>query len=143
MNFPSETEGIDAYFNQILNPKRKPAENEIIREYSVGEFLDKIIRNEDLKLVLLGNLGYFHDDPYSISLTYYSVAQGSYFNGGASFIKGGSQKLSDHLADFINQHGGKVLLNHLGYRIISDNNKLTGVEFTNRKIHQKHIKCLC
>ena len=131
--FPSEAEGIDAYFNQILYPKRKPAENEIIRDYSVGEFLDSIIRDEDLKLILLGNLGYFHDDPYSLSLTYYSVAQGSYFNGGASFIKGGSQKLSDHLADFINQHGGKVLLNHLVTRIISDTNKLTGVEFKNQK----------
>ncbi len=131
--FPAETEGIDAFFNQILYPKRKPAENEIIRDYSVGEFLDSIINNEDLKLILLGNLGYFHDDPYTLSLGYYSVAQGSYFNSGASFIKGGSQKLSDHLADFITQHGGKVLLNHLVTSLLSDKNKLTGVEFKNLK----------
>ena len=36
-------------------------------EKSVGEFLDEIITDEDLKLVLLGNLGYFHDDPYTLS----------------------------------------------------------------------------
>jgi all-trans-retinol 13,14-reductase len=126
-SFPDETDGIDAFFDQILNPKRKPASNEAPHDKSLGEFLDSIIANNDLKLILLGNLGYFHDDPYSISLTYYSVAQGSYFNGGASFIKGGSQKLSDHLADFIRLHGGDVVLNHLVNGLIIENNKLVGV----------------
>ncbi|MCK7541600.1 MAG: hypothetical protein MZV63_67315 [Marinilabiliales bacterium] len=32
----------------------------------MGEFLDSIIKNDDLKLILLGNLGYFHDDPYTL-----------------------------------------------------------------------------
>ncbi len=86
------------------------------QDQSVGEFLDSIIDNEDLKLILLGNLGYFHDDPYSLSLAYYSISQGSYFTGGASFIKGGSQKLSDHLSGFIRNHGGEVILNHHGHR---------------------------
>ena len=97
--FPEEINGIKAYFNQILKPKKKITDTEQ-QDKSLGEFLDSIIKNEDLKLILLGNLGYFHDDPYSLSLSYYTVAQGSYFTGGASFIKGGSQKLSDHLAGF-------------------------------------------
>lgn len=131
--FPSETEGIGAYFNQILNPKRKPSDNESGKDKSLGEFLDSIIKDEDLKLVLLGNLGYFHDDPYSISLTYYSVAQGSYFNYGASFIKGGSQKLSDHLATYIRKHGGIVELNHLVTGLLTENNKLTGVTYKRKR----------
>ena len=109
--FPDETVGIKTYFEQILT-KKKPAENNT-RDISVGEFLDSIIKNDDLKLILLGNLGYFHDDPYTLSLAYYSIAQGSYYSGGASYIKGGSQKLSDHLAAFIRNHGGEVLLSHL------------------------------
>ncbi len=117
--FPGETDGIRAYFNQILKPKKKVFENEQ-KDQSVGEFLDSIIDNEDLKLILLGNLGYFHDDPYSLSLAYYSISQGSYFTGGASFIKGGSQKLSDHLAGFIRNHGGEVILNHLVTGIKTD-----------------------
>jgi phytoene dehydrogenase-like protein len=124
--FPEETEGIKAYFSQILKPKKKIFED-ALQDISIGEFLDSIIRNEDLKLILLGNLGYFHDDPYSLSLSYYSISQGSYFTGGASFIKGGSQKLSDHLADFIRNHGGEVLLNHLVTGIKTDNNKTTGI----------------
>ncbi len=53
---------------------------------NLGDFLDSIIKNEDLKLILLGNLQYYHDDPYTMSLIYYSAAQASYFRGG-HFIK--------------------------------------------------------
>jgi phytoene dehydrogenase-like protein len=127
--FPKETKGIDAYFEQLLNPKRKTADGQPIPDTSVGEFLDSIIENDDLKLVLLGNLGYFHDDPYSLSLTYYTIAQGSYYSGGASFIKGGSQVLSDYLAAFIKAHGGEVLLSHLATGLVFDNGKLTGVTY--------------
>lgn len=109
--FPDEADGIKAYFEQILTRKR-PAEIDD-GDKSVGEFLDSIIKNDDLKLILLGNLGYFHDDPYTLSLPYYSIAQGSYYSGGASYIKGGSQKLADHLAAFIREHGGELHLNHV------------------------------
>ncbi|MCU0473059.1 MAG: NAD(P)/FAD-dependent oxidoreductase [Bacteroidales bacterium] len=126
--FPGEINGIKAYFEQILNPKKKPSENDR-QDKSLGEFLDSIIKNDDLKLILLGNLGYFHDDPYTLSLGYYSVAQGSYYKGGASFIKGGSQKLSDYLAGYIRSHGGEVLLNHLVTGFNAHDNKVTGVVY--------------
>jgi phytoene dehydrogenase-like protein len=132
--FPGETEGIKAYFDQILKPKKKVFESER-QDKSLGEFLDSIIANEDLKLILLGNLGYFHDDPYSLSLSYYSISQGSYFTGGASFIKGGSQKLSDHLAGFIKNNGGEVLLNHRVIGIKTDGHNVTGVLFKRRNDH--------
>jgi all-trans-retinol 13,14-reductase len=126
--FPGETTGIKAYFDQILNPKKRTPGAEVT-DKSVGEFLDSIIQNNDLKLILLGNLGYFHDDPYTLSLSYYSLAQGSYYNGGASFIKGGSQKLSDHLAGYIKNHNGEVLLNHIVTKLESRDKKVTGVIF--------------
>ncbi|OQY03118.1 MAG: hypothetical protein B6I20_05700 [Bacteroidetes bacterium 4572_117] len=93
----------------------------------------------DLKLVLLGNLGYFHDDPYSLSLNYYSVAQGSYFGGGGNFIKGGSQKLSDYLAGYILQNGGKVILKHLVTEIITENNKAIGVKYKATKNNTSEV----
>ncbi len=127
--FPLEGKAIDAYFTRILNPKKKTPSQEASQDTSVGEFLDSITGNESLKLVLLGNLGYFHDDPYSLSLTYYSVAQGSYYGGAASFIKGGSQNLSDHLAAYIRNHGGEVLLNHLVTGITEHDGRLNGVTY--------------
>jgi phytoene dehydrogenase-like protein len=126
--FPDETDGIKAYYEQILPPKKKPAENDI-RDTSVGEFLDSKIKNDDLKLIMLGNLGYFHDDPYTLSLAYYSIAQGSYYSGGASYIKGGSQKLADHLAGFIREHGGEVLLNHFVTGIKTSDGRAESVTF--------------
>ncbi|MEI6050431.1 MAG: NAD(P)/FAD-dependent oxidoreductase [Bacteroidota bacterium] len=137
--FPAETEGIDAFYFQILSPVKKSAENKTGKEKSLGEFLDSIIHNDDLKLVLLGNLGYFHDDPYSISLTYYSAAQGSYYKGGGSFIKGGSQKLSDHLADYIRKHGGEMVQNHLVTGIIKENNKLAGITYKKTRSSSSEI----
>jgi len=124
--FPGEKEGISAYFDQILNPKKRTAGNSD-PDISVGAFLDSIIKSEDLKLILLGNLGYFHDDPYSLSLAYYSVAEGSYYTNGASFIRGGSQRLSDHLTRYIISHGGEVLLNHLVTGVEVKGNRATTV----------------
>jgi all-trans-retinol 13,14-reductase len=123
--FPRETDGIKAYFDQLLIPRKKSAEHETT-DKSVGDFLDSIIGNEDLKLILLGNLGYFHDDPYSLSLAYYTIAQGSYYKGGASFIREGSQKLSNYLADYIRNHDGEVLLKHLVTEITTDKDRITG-----------------
>lgn len=130
--FPEQEDGIANYFGQILNPKRKGAGGTVPPEMSVGDWLDSIIDDEDLKLVLLGNLGYFSDDPYSLSMTYYNIAQGSYYGGGgASFIKGGSQMLSDHLASFIKIHGGEVLTKHIATGFITEDNTVKGVTFRN------------
>lgn len=126
--FPGEASGIKSYFDQLLVPAKKTAESPP-PDKSVGEFLDSIIANDDLKLILLGNLGYFHDDPYSLSLGYYTAAQSSYYQNGASYIRGGSQKLPDYLAACIKSHGGEVLLNHIVTGIPVNNGKAAGVTF--------------
>jgi all-trans-retinol 13,14-reductase len=126
--FPHEADGIMAYFDQLMKPKKKPA-GEQVPDGSIGDFLDSIIKDEELKLILLGNLGYYNDDPYSLSLAYYSQAQGSYYSAGASFIKGGSQVLSDYLSGYICAHGGEVILNHRVTSIFSDNGRLAGVNY--------------
>ncbi|MCK4699557.1 MAG: NAD(P)/FAD-dependent oxidoreductase, partial [Bacteroidales bacterium] len=132
-HFPDEEKGIKAYFHQVMNARQIIKESAGEKERTVGEFLDSIIENNNLKLVLLGNLGYFHDDPYSLSLSYYSVAQGSYYTGGGNFIKRGSQELSNHLATFIEDNGGKVILNNLVTDIITDNNKAIGVIYRKKQ----------
>ncbi|HPR32282.1 MAG TPA: NAD(P)/FAD-dependent oxidoreductase [Prolixibacteraceae bacterium] len=126
--FPKEEEGIRAYFDQLMRKPPKTPDEEFIA-MSVGAFLDSIMQNPTLKLVLLGNLGYFHDDPYTLSLAYYSVAQGSYFRGGGNYIQGGSQKLSDYLAQYIEKSGGRVLLKHVVKNILVKNDKVCGIRY--------------
>jgi len=131
--FPGEEPGIKEYFHHLLNSRKIISESAGKPEPSLGEFLDHIISTDDLKLVLLGNLGYFHDDPYTLSLYYYLTAQGSYYCGTASFIRGGSQKLSDALASVITEHNGVVKLNSLVTAILCDRDKAVGVSIQNTK----------
>ncbi|MHA2247437.1 MAG: phytoene desaturase family protein [Candidatus Hodarchaeales archaeon] len=136
--FPTEKEAIETFFNGITQNFNFLVEGNLeklalISQTSVGEYLDNITDNEDLKFVLVGNLGYYHDDPYSLSLIFFSAAQNSYLTGGGHFIKGGSQTLSDHLAKVISDNKGTILLNHLVTEIITENENATGVKYRRRK----------
>jgi phytoene dehydrogenase-like protein len=127
--FPEEKKGIDAYFHHVLHARRILIQERNQPDKSLGQFLDEIIGHEDLKLVLLGNLGYYHDDPYSLSWLYYLNAQGSYYGGRANFIKGGSQQLSNALAEIITAHGGEVKLNMLATSIDYEGSTAVGVNY--------------
>ena len=131
--FPGQENGIDDYFYHVLNVRRVMVAHKGQPEKSVGVFLDEIIGDEDLKLVLLGNLGYYHDDPYSLSWLYYLNAQGSYYGGAASFIQGGSQCLSNALSDLIEEQGGKVFLNQLVTSLDYQGDIVSGVSFRQLK----------
>jgi all-trans-retinol 13,14-reductase len=131
--FPGEEEGIDAYFWHMANAKRVMVMNRNQPEKNIGQFLDEIIQNEDLKLVLLGNLGYYHDDPYTLSWFYYLSAQNSNYGGRSNYIQGGSQQLSNALVDIITENGGVVKLNSLVTSIDYDGKKPVGVTYSDTK----------
>ncbi len=141
--FPGEKEGIQAYFHRLMNIRKIMKQEAGQPERTIGEYMDSIIGDDNLKLILLGNLGYFHDDPYSLSLNYYSMAQSSYYQGGGNFIKGGSQVLSDYLMKLITDNGGTVLLKHLVEEIIIENETAVGVRYrsTNKEDEKpKHAR---
>ncbi len=100
---------------------------------NLGDFLDEIIKDEELKLILQANLSYYHDDPYSMSLIYFAVAQASFFKGGGHFIKGGSQELSNHLAKIISNNGGEILFANKVEKILIKDKKAVGVEYKKTK----------
>ena len=131
--FPGEEEGIDAYFWHMANAKRVMVLNRNQPEKNIGQFLDEIITSDELKLVLLGNLGYYQDDPYSLSWYYYLSAQNSNYGGRANYIQGGSQKLSDALVDIITAYGGEVKLKHLVTKIDYKGKKPVGVSYTSSR----------
>lgn len=156
--FPKEANGIKQFFQTIKNINREitrlPRENWKMNlmlpvfpflyrnifsnaNKTVGDFIDSIINDEDLKLVLLANIGYYHDNPHTMSLLYFAVAQGGYYSG-ANYIKGGSQKLSDYLAEVIQSNGGQILTGQLVTKIITENGKATGVKY--RKTYGKDVE---
>jgi len=129
--FPDESDGIDSCFERLMNARRINILERKNPDISIGEYLDSIFTNEDIKLFLLGNLGYFHDDPYTLSLRYFSMAEAAYFNGRANFIQGGSQKLSNRLMEIIRENGGSVLLSHKVIAINTDDANITSIVFKN------------
>lgn len=97
------------------------------RNATLGEFLDDLFDDEEVKLLLTANLGYYHDDPYSLSLPYFAVAQGGYFAGGGHYVEGGSQALSDHLADQVEAHGGTVATERQVTDVLVEDESAVGV----------------
>jgi len=127
IKFPDEKKGIDRYFKTIkkiaksLEKLQNPSWYHFVffpflfwdillyKRKSVTEVLDKIIKNEELNLILNTNIQYYSDMPDNLSFLLHAVAQHSYYQGGGWFIKGGSGKLSDYLAKIIKENGGEVI----------------------------------
>ncbi len=147
-HFPHERQGIEKFFKKLFAIRREinklPGKKWQLLlllpvfpllfpnlafggRKNLGDFLDNIIADDELKLVLQANLSYYHDDPYSMSLNYFGVAQAGLFAGGGHFIKGGSQQLSNHLAKVITDNGGEVLLATKVSEIIVENDCAVGV----------------
>ena len=154
--FPNEEKGIRNYFKQIRGirtetpklPRSRFWQTILLPVYpllyphvvknakkSIGQFLDENMDNDDLKLLLLANLNYYHDDPYTMAMIYFSAAQDGYYAGGW-YIKGGSQMLSNYLADTITKNGGKLVYRHLVEEIIIENGKATGVVYRKKGKNQ-------
>jgi phytoene dehydrogenase-like protein len=66
--------------------------------------------DEAVKCALAANLAYYHDDPAGLWWIFFAVAQGGYLQSGSYYIRGGSQRLSDALADAIRSAGGDILV---------------------------------
>jgi len=74
---------------------------------SVKDVFDKIFSNEELKIILNANIGYYHNST-NLSFLLHCIAQYSYFLGGGWFIKGGSSVLSNYLAKVIKENRGRI-----------------------------------
>jgi phytoene dehydrogenase-like protein len=133
--YPKETKGIQRYFDTI---KSIAQEFEVLQKRSwwkmalfplffpnilrykssdVSKALNAMIKDEELKLILNTNVGYYHDTIKDFSFLYHAIAQEGYYAGGGWYIKGGSQKLSDYLASIITDHAGEILTKALVTKI--------------------------
>jgi len=92
----------------------------VVRDWrrSVTEVFDRAFgANESVKCALAANLGYWHDDPDELWWVLFAVAQGGYLASGGRYVRGGSARLSQALANAFTSAGGEILLSR----------KLTGI----------------
>ncbi|MHA1198411.1 MAG: phytoene desaturase family protein [Candidatus Heimdallarchaeaceae archaeon] len=123
--FPEEEKGIQAFFKLIENASFSKWSGK-----SAGEMLDSFFTNNTIKLILTGTIQYYGDDPYKVSAKAFVVALSRNFKGGNHYIKGGSLKLTDYLANFIREHNGKIVLNKKVTKILVNSlGSVTGVEY--------------
>ena len=161
VQFPQEATAIEKYFRfitglgrEIENLPRSKKEKrfkkplfpffypKLVRSTlnTAGQFMDKLFRDERLKMILLGNASYYHDDPYELSLFYFAAGQNSYYTNGSFFIRGGSQQLSNYLTSFIRKQGGEVLFNHRVTSILIQNNKAVGISYRENKKKETGVR---
>ena len=105
----------------------------LYRTKNVTTVLDKMTENKELKLILNANVQYYNDTPNTLSFLLHAVAQGSYYQGGGWFIKGGSGKLSNYLAKVIIDNGGEVIT-----KATVTSCQQNGVTYT----HKKEVKSI-
>ncbi len=148
--YPEEEKGIKRFFKLIAGIRREanslprsPLKRKLIfplmpllypnlveaTRHTVGSWLDKNITNENAKLDMTAHLAYWGDDPYTLSMFYFGTPLSGFVEAGGHFIKGGSQQLSNHLAAYIEQNGGTVLLGKKVHKIVTKNGQATGVTF--------------
>ncbi|MCI4625949.1 MAG: NAD(P)/FAD-dependent oxidoreductase [Candidatus Magnetoovum sp. WYHC-5] len=147
--FPHESDGITKYFDVLKRIRKEiydfPCERwksyvvfplmpfifpNLFRygKKTAGSFIDSIIKDDELKLILFANHSFYHDNPYELSLLFYAAVQDSYYSG-SYYIKGGSQVLSNYLARIITENGGQVLLGHTVREIIVRHNEVRGIKY--------------
>ena len=105
-----------------------------------GAMVDARLKAPKLKAVVSALWGYYGLPPSRVSPLYYVTATMGYLQNGGFYPIGRSQKISDAFADFIESHGGRVLLRTRVERILVKDGVACGVrtadgrEFTARAV---------
>lgn len=90
--------------------------------------LDEHFSDEDLKELLCALLAYVGTSPEKTQASTALTACISYHLHGGYFPKGGAQNYAEALKDFIEKHGGKVLVRHKVDRILIEEGMVKGVK---------------
>lgn len=153
-HFPSERAGIDRYIAFLegfgalqklstspspgLMPKAWPALRYLTAPLS--RVFDDCTRDPKLRAVLAGESGDYAQPPSRASALLHAGLMMHYLQYGAYFPQGGGQIMSDHLANAIEAHGGKVLLNASVERILVENRVAVGVELHNKFTGRRSVR---
>jgi all-trans-retinol 13,14-reductase len=105
-----------------------------------GDMVDARIRNPKLKAIVSALCGYYGLPPSKLSPYYYALPTIGYLQNGGFYPIGKSQKISDAFRDYIDGHGGRVMLGTRVGKILVKNGAACGVrtaagqEFTSKVV---------
>jgi phytoene dehydrogenase-like protein len=96
-----------------------------------GEMMDARIKNPKLRAVFSTLWGYYGLPPSKLSAYYYALPTIGYLVEGGYYPKGRSQKISNAMVKFIEERGGKVMLNTRVDKILTKDQSVYGVKCDN------------
>ena len=150
--FPDEAEGIERLFQNmrsidtamgaltnLLGGERAKAVKIIFTKpwvfYPVVKYWNKtlsqmladFIDDQRLLAVFTALSGFAGNEPDQVSAMFFTMMWNSYHFNGYYYFEGGSQSISDALAEVIKENGGEILLNSLVTKILIEDGKAVGV----------------
>jgi all-trans-retinol 13,14-reductase len=150
--FPDEKEGIEGLFNDMkglasdinklssakgqVDMSKFPVEFPyLFKNYTRtwGQMVDERLKNPKLKAIVSALWAYYGLPPSRLSSFYYALPTIGYLEDGGYYAKGRSQKISNAFADFIEKHGGKVMLNNKVEEILVKDHAAYGVKTADGK----------
>ncbi len=153
--FPDEADGIDDLFvmldriymamdagmkimmgdtmSGLWGAVKHPVANYTLLKYWLGnhsaaEMLADFTQDEELVAVITQLSGFLGDGPEGISGLVFAVMWNSYHRDGYYYFEGGSQSISDALAEVIKENGGEIKLNTMVTKILVEEGEATGVQ---------------
>ena len=150
-DFPQEAEGIDGLFrtleglNGFLAFTTKLGDGKILEAFSsvrlwmflkilkywkatLTDMLDDHIKDQRLIAVITQLSGFGGEEPNNISAIYFAAMWNSYHRGGFYYFEGGSQSISNALAEVIQENGGTVMLSTRATKIVIEDGKAVAVK---------------
>jgi all-trans-retinol 13,14-reductase len=145
--FPEEKMGIKSLFDSMqgltndvqrlaaaqgqVDMSRFPMEFPHLYKYhnkTWGQMMDDNIKNPKLKGIVSALSGYFGLPPSKLSCFYYAMPVIGYLHSGGHYPIGKSQKMSNAFVKFIEDRGGKVMLNSRVEQILTQDHAASGVK---------------
>ncbi len=94
---------------------------------NLAQFLDKHTQNEKLIAVFTQLAGFAGGSPEDIPSIFFCMMWNFYHFGGYYYFEGGSQSISDALAEVIEENGGEILLSTRANKIYLEDGAAVGV----------------
>jgi all-trans-retinol 13,14-reductase len=157
-HFPAEKQGIEEIFkdmqgllkdvNKISAAQGQVDMSNFPTEYPFlfkafnktwGDMIDVRIKDPKLKTIISSLWGYYGLPPSKLSSFYYALPTIGYLTWGGYYPKGKSQKISDAFVTFIEDHGGKVLLQKRVEQILVKDNTAYGVKTADGKTYNGKV----
>jgi phytoene dehydrogenase-like protein len=155
--FPEESRGIRKYFRFLAQCERVARTdqrgNKLQRALSIlrsplvvrwvkaplGDVLDACTQNQQLRAVLTAQNGTYAVAPRRISAMLHAGLANHYHRSGGFYPEGGGQRMSDRLAEELENAGGHLRLSAPVSRIIVEDGRATGVVCHNKHLGERTV----